>query len=277
MRTASEVLRSLEQRIARLEGQSFRSASVDDIPVALKMLQGAGFKLVKGISGTYTFSFEGAPVKFTESDLSYLDDVKSFLKQVRQVEINVKMKMGMGKISQKDLNLEFKNQFGRMKGANMIYALYTALLEHNDVRVASDAFSSKRSASLTAHHRKVSSMMKLNFKVYTDDYDLLEEGRDMLLDSAVKHLSKVFGGRVSIDGGSYGEFHLCSIDVTLTEAGEIMSLVERKDVAHLTIPAGVGREPVYAQDFYLSDGRGRTIAEGDDLIEYLTKAGVMIN
>jgi hypothetical protein len=90
--------------------------------------------------------------------LSYLDDVKSFLKQVRQVQIVVKMKMGMGKISQKDLNLEFKNQFGRMKGANMIYALLTALLEHNDVRVASDAFSSKRSASLTAHKREAAVM-----------------------------------------------------------------------------------------------------------------------
>jgi len=120
-------------------------------------------------------------------------------------------------------------------------------------------------------------MMKLNFKVYTDDYDLSEDDRDMLLDSAVKHLSKVFGGRVSIDGGSYGEFHLCSMGVTLKEAGEIMSLVERKDVGHLTIPVGMGASPVYAQDFYLSDVRGKTIAEGDDLIEYLTNAGVMIN
>lgn len=150
-------------------------------------------------------------------------------------------------------------------------------LEQRIARLEGRTASSKRSASLTAHHRKVSSMMNLNFKVYTDEYDLSGDDREYLLDSAVKHLSKVFGGRVSIDGGSYEEFLLCSMGVTLTEAGEIMSLVERKDVGHLTIPAGVGASPVYAQDFYLSDGRGRTIAEGDDLIEYLTNAGVMIN
>lgn len=150
-------------------------------------------------------------------------------------------------------------------------------LEARIARLEGRTASSNRSASLTAHHRKVSSMMNLNFKVYTDDYDLLEDGREYLLGSAVKNLTKVFGGKISIDGGSYGEFLLCSMNVTLTEAGEIMSYVERNDVAHLTITAGVGRDPVYAQDFFLSDGRGRTIAEGDKLVKYLTNAGVMIN
>lgn len=118
-RTAGEVLRSLEMRVARLEME----ASSDSTAT----LEKAGFKFVKSGGGSSTFKYKGAEVKFSDTDLSYSDDIKSLIKQLSNIEGYVAAKKG-GSISKKDLDLELKNRFGRMKGANLIFSLVDALL-----------------------------------------------------------------------------------------------------------------------------------------------------
>jgi hypothetical protein len=131
-RTASEVVRSLEMRVARLESQSFRSASSDDmIDESIDFLERKGFKFSRDTAFSYDFKYSFTHPKFGpqtitvpfkksvgtfEDDINRPYEVKKFLDEVPNIKNSIISK------TLNEGNFKFKTE--------MEYDFAGALLKH---------------------------------------------------------------------------------------------------------------------------------------------------
>ncbi len=153
-------------------------------------------------------------------------------------------------------------------------------LEARIARLEGRTASSKRSASLTAPHRKSASHNDMDYKVWTYDlmFTLYQEGSilsddelEKMLRASVNDLTKIFDEKVYIEDYMDGRLSCGISNLDLESVHRIMKYVDRFAVGPYTIETRRG-SGVYANGFVLlDDNSGRRVAEGDELMDLLER------
>jgi hypothetical protein len=137
-RTASEVLRSLEMRVARLESQSFRSASSDDmIDESFELLERNGFEYDRDTTFSYDFEYRFTHPKFGSQTITvpFKKGVGSFKDEINRPYVvekfldavpNIKNSIISKTLNKENLKAKSKTSFD----TKMEYDFAVALLSH---------------------------------------------------------------------------------------------------------------------------------------------------